>query len=166
MVLNAHTLYTQTTDHHSTMMNLTSRLAVRIQHIPEDIDWNDSTPQCSVDSLTINHFMVSETVGTEYTARYMVMEFTALEHLKRHLPEQQQTHPVIKTEYVPMKVLFKDEKYISETVDILSTLMKDADLKGNNQVSKSCSDYFIRDFPQCQIQTGAYTNAYMHSFLC
>ena len=156
----------KTTDHHSTMMNLTSRLAVRIQHIPEDIDWNDSTPQCSVDSLTINHFMVSETVGEafrvraiEYTAQYMVMEFTALEHLKRHLPEQQQTHPVIKTEYVPMKVLFKDEKYISETVDILSTLMKDAELKGNNQVSKSCSDYFIRDFPQCQIQTGAYTNA-------
>ena len=32
---------------------------------------------------------------------------------------------------VPQKVLFKDEKYIQETIEILSQLIDDADLKGN-----------------------------------
>lgn len=137
------TLYThKLTDHHSSMMNLTSRIAVRIQHLPQDIDWNDSTPQCSVDSLTIDHFMASESAGEDfraraiqYTARYLVTEFSAFGHLKKYLSEHHLVNPVTKAEYVPMKVLFKDEKYTSETVDILSTLMKDAELKGSNQVS-------------------------------
>ena len=73
------------------MMNLTSRIAVQIQHLPQDIDWNDSTPQCSVDSLTIDHFMASESAGEDflaraiqYTARYLVTEFSALGHMKKN----------------------------------------------------------------------------------
>ncbi len=34
-----------------------------------------------------------------------------------------------------MIVLFKDEKYTSETIDILSRLRADADLKGTSQVN-------------------------------
>ena len=34
-----------------------------------------------------------------------------------------------------MKILFKDEKYKSETIEILQQLMADADLKGHHQVS-------------------------------
>ena len=129
------------TDHHSTMMKITSRLAVRVHHIPEDVDWNDTTSQRSVQSLTIDDFMASETDyedfkerAIQYTARYLVKEFKSLGHLKNFLPEQHQIHQVIKSEFVPMKVLFKDEKYTSETIYILSILMKDANLKGNNQV--------------------------------
>ena len=109
-----------------------------MHHYPENVDWNDTTPQCSLDSLTIDDFMLSESEAEEfkqrailYTARYLVKEFKTLQ---KFLPPQSQIHPVVKTEIVPMKVLFKDEKYTSETIDILCSLMKDADLKGNNQV--------------------------------
>ena len=44
------------------------------------------------------------------------------------------SHPVQKSEVIPMKILFKDEKYISETVDILSQLMVDTNITGSPQV--------------------------------
>ena len=123
------------------MMNITSRLAVCMHHLPENVDWNDTKPQRSLDSLTIDDFMLSESEAEEfkqraimYTARYLVKEFKSLNNLHKFLPPQSQIHPVGKTEFVPMKALFKDEKYTSETIDILCSLMKDADLKGNNQV--------------------------------
>ncbi len=65
---------------------------------------------------------------------YLVREFSGLADLKEFAPAQQPLHPVAKSEVVPMKVLFKDEKYTSETIDILSQLMADADLKGASQV--------------------------------
>ena len=130
-----------TTDHHSTMMNVTSRLAVRVHNLPQTIDWNDRTPQHTLESLTIDDFMVSKAESDAfkqrailYTARYLVTEFKSLGDLAKFIPPQSQIHPVIKTEFVPMKVLFKDEKYTSETIEILCTLMKDANLTGKNQV--------------------------------
>ena len=141
--LHIHTNYValHIVDRHSTMMNITSRLAVRMHHLPENVDWNDTTPQRSLDSLTINDFMLSESEAEAfkqrailYTAQYLVKEFKSLGSLQKFLPLQSQIHPVVKTEFVPMKVLFKDENYTSETIDILCSLMKDADLKGNNQV--------------------------------
>ena len=84
-------------DHHSTMMNITSRLAVRMHHQPDNIDWNDTTPQRSLDSLTINDFMLSESEAEAfkqrailYTARYLVKEFKSLGDLQRFLPLQSQ----------------------------------------------------------------------------
>ena len=41
----------------------------------------------------------------------------------------------VKTEIVPMKILFKDEKYVTENVLILGDLVKDAKLDGSRQVS-------------------------------
>ena len=54
--------------------------------------------------------------------------------LHQFVPERAPIHTPSKSEIVPMEVLFKDEKYVAETVDILSILMKDADLNGENQV--------------------------------
>ena len=68
-----------------------------------------------------------------YTAQYLVKEFNSLGSPQKFLL-QSQIHPVVKTEFVSMKVLFKNDKYTSETIHILCSLMKDADLKGNNQV--------------------------------
>ena len=66
--------------------------------------------------------------------RFLTQEFTALAELKKHAPEQRPIHPPTKTEVAPMKVLFKDEKYASETIDILAKLMEDGNLKGTCQV--------------------------------
>ena len=65
---------------------------------------------------------------------FLVNEFTTLERLRKYAPDHQQLHPVVKTEVVPQKVLFKDEKYIQETIEILSQLIDDANLNGDPQV--------------------------------
>lgn len=129
---------THMVDRHSSMMNITSRLAVRVQHIPADVDWSDTTPQRAVESLTIDDFLVSAEEAAqfteravEYTARFLTGEFKAIKHLEKFLT---QIFTPVKTEYVPMKVLFKDEKFISETIEILCQLVKDASLNGSNQV--------------------------------
>ena len=45
------------TDKHSTMLNLTARLAVDIRHLPDwEIDWDNNTPQRDPATLTINTF--------------------------------------------------------------------------------------------------------------
>lgn len=45
------------TDHHSKMMNATSRLAVRIQHLPDwEVDWEDTKPQKSRRELKLLNF--------------------------------------------------------------------------------------------------------------
>ena len=64
----------------------------------------------------------------------LVSEFKSLSPLQPLLPQQELLHPVQKSEVVPMKVLFKDEKYKDETLDILTQLMKDAKLTGDPQV--------------------------------
>ena len=78
------------TDHHSTVMSITSRLTVHVHHIPENIDWNDTTSQRSVQSLTIDDFIASKADcedfkerAIQYTARYLVKEFKSLGHLKK-----------------------------------------------------------------------------------
>ena len=42
-----------------------------------------------------------------------------------------------KSNVVPMKILFKDEKYKSETTEILTRLVKDAELSGNQRYAGS-----------------------------
>ncbi len=44
-------------------------------------------------------------------------------------------HPVKQVQVAPMKILFKDEKYKADTIDILSRLCQDASLTGNPQVN-------------------------------
>ena len=101
------------------MLNITSRIAVRIKHLPE---WR------SLDSLTLADFLPSEEDGevlkkraVTYVRQFLVNEFASLAHLKQFIPEEVQ-HNKDPDTVVPMKVLFKDEKYTAETIDILSQI--------------------------------------------
>ena len=65
---------------------------------------------------------------------FLVETFSNLKHLGEFVPEPESIHPVTKSEVVPMKILYKDEKYKSQTIDILMQLMSDANLSGKHQV--------------------------------
>ena len=124
-------------------MNATARLAIRIQNYPPfEFSWADNQPQKSRQSLTIADFLPNERDGivleeraVRYLMGFLVTHFSSLSELKQHLPQQEQLHPVQKSQVIPMKLLFKDEKYKSETIDILSRLLVDGELKGDNQAS-------------------------------
>lgn len=124
------------------MLNITSRLAVRPQNLPDwDFDWSDMEPQRPVEELGISDFLPDEEDmdmlkerAIQYVMRFLVTELQALAHLQKSAPVETVLHPVKKSVVVPMKVLFKDEKYTDETIDILSQIMADANLSGNSQV--------------------------------
>ena len=65
---------------------------------------------------------------------FLVDNFTSLKKLCKFIPAKSPIHPVEKSDVVPMKILFKDEKYKTETLDILAQLLQDAGLSGNQQV--------------------------------
>ena len=126
------------------MMNVTSRLAIRFRHLPDwDCNWYDMKPQRSRESLSISDFLPSEEDAAELEKRatqflvFFDRRVGSIGRLKKICSEQEQLHPPTKTEVAPMKVLFKDEKYTSETIDILTKLVEDAKLKGTCQVSKT-----------------------------
>ena len=124
------------------MMNVTSRLAVKIRYLPDfEFSWSDNTPQRSRDSITIADISPSEEDAKalkEHAIRYimgfLVTSFTSLSDLAEFVPAVELLRPVDKCEVVPMKLLMKDEKYKSETIDILSQLYEDAGLSGDPQV--------------------------------
>ena len=136
-----------TIDRHAHMLNITSRLAVNIRYTPEEqFDWSDDKPQRSMESLTISDFLLSETEAevmgaraTSYMMRFLVSNFSTFSDLKKFVPDEAPLHPVVKTEVFPMKILFRDEKYISETIEILTKLAEDANLSGEPQVSTTVS---------------------------
>lgn len=118
------------------MMNVTARLAVNIRFLPDfPFDWSDTLPQRSRQSITVDDFFPSkdqsqklEQRATQYLMEFLVDTFADLADLRKFVPQIEPIHPVQKSEVVPMKVLFKDEKLKSETIDILSKLMSDANL--------------------------------------
>ena len=67
--------------------------------------------------------------------QYISSEFSHLRHL---VPEDKPPYPVCKSTVVPMKILFKDEKNKSETVNILThlTLHDALSFKGNINSAK------------------------------
>lgn len=124
------------------MLNLTSRLAIKVMNLPEwEVDWSDRSPQRSLDSLTLTDFLPTEDDAGElkkraiiYVMKLLVDEFPNLADLKAFTTSDNIPTEVLKCEVVPMVVLFKDEKYIADTIDILTRLMEDAHLTGNPQV--------------------------------
>ena len=53
-------------EHHSTMLNLTARIAAKMQNLPPwDVDWIDSRPQRHWGSLTCADFLPGEKGVTE-----------------------------------------------------------------------------------------------------
>ena len=73
--------------------------------------------------------------ATAFLMRFLVEEFKSLSDLEAFIPKYQSPHPVHKSVVIPMKVLFKDEKYTSETIDTLAQLMIDTNMDGNPQAS-------------------------------
>lgn len=138
-------VYSIIIDIHSGMLNITARLAVRLKNIPVwDVDWSDTAPQRSRQSLDVSEILPSEEDAAqlhlravEYMMRFLVNEFKDLAGLKKYAPSHVPLHPATKSEVVPMTVLFKDEKYTAETIDILSKLIEDAALSGDSQVCAS-----------------------------
>ena len=64
-----------------------------------------------------------------------------------HRPDETPLHPATKSEVVPMKV-FRDEKYVSETIEILMDLAKNATLTGQPQVCL-CVLYVVTMIDNC-----------------
>ena len=65
---------------------------------------------------------------------FLVREFSCLGHLKSLLPDEDSPHIASESTVVPMKVLFKDEKYKAQTTDILARLVVDTQLSGKPEV--------------------------------
>ena len=64
----------------------------------------------------------------------LVTEFDSLSDLKRHVHPEEPLFPATKKNVVPTRLLFRDEKYTSENVEILKETEKGANLYGNPQV--------------------------------
>ena len=77
---------------------------------------------------------------------FLVDTFTNRNDMKKFVPEITPVNPVQKSEIVPMKLLFKDEKYKSKTIDILNQLYSDADLTGDHQVCTPSHTYKHVDY--------------------
>ena len=126
------------------MLNVTGRLAVRLRNLPDwEIDWSDSSPQRSRQSLGIEDILPTEedalelkSRATRYMMNFLVTEFSDLAGLRQYVPARVSLHPVHKSELSSPHegVVQKDEKYTSATIDILSQLATDADLCGESQV--------------------------------
>ena len=122
------------------MLNMTTRLAVEIQNMPPwDVDLNDTKPQ--QDSLTISDLLPSlddskelKRRGIQYIMRFLVAEFPSLSHLQSLVQQEKSPHPVQKTVYSPMTILFRDEKYKAETIEILEELNRNTQLTGKSEV--------------------------------
>ena len=101
----------------------------------EIADRNDTTPQCSLDSLTINDFMLSESeAGVQrailYTAWYLVKGLGDLQVSSNPVP------------YLPCcedSICSYESPVQTPRLSTFCSLLKDAELKGNNQVRISHS---------------------------
>ena len=119
-----------------------SRLAVKIKNLPPfDFDWADTTPQRPRTSLDVDDFLPSEADATalhqravHYMTGFLVETLSSLKHLSEFFPEPvDPSYKKIRSS-VPMKILYEDEKYKSQTIDILTQLMSDTNLLGQDQV--------------------------------
>ena len=77
-------------------------------------------------ALSYSHFMPNEDdaeylqkCAVQYMMEFLVEHFRSLRHLSHLVPPRQSPHPVRKSTVVPMKILFRDEKYTAETIEIL-----------------------------------------------
>jgi hypothetical protein len=127
---------------HSSMMNVTTRLAVRIRYLPEfPFVWSDTSPQKSHQSLTVEDYLPNasesqqlEERATRYMMGFLVEAFACLKNLQPFVPPMESLHQPEKSQVIPMKLLFRDEKYKSETIQILAQLIRDANLSGDPEV--------------------------------
>ena len=120
---------------------MTARLAVEVKNLPDwEVDWDGTTPQRDTATLTISDLLPSEADGVELEKRavrhimhVLAEEFPCLDALKSLLPPDDNSDASRST-VVPMKILFKDEKYKSETIELLRRLVTAAELSGKPEV--------------------------------
>ena len=120
--------------------------------MPEwEVDWDDTKPQKPRRELQLHDILPSEADGEEFHRRavhfvmqLLVTEFDSLSNLSRYLPPETLVFPAAKTNVVPMRLLFRDEKYTSENVEILRETAKDANLQGSPQVLDTDISALIR----------------------
>ena len=123
------------------MHNTTTRLAVAINNLPPfDFSWEDATPQKSRGRLEIDEVYPNVEDGrhlfqraTQYVARVLVEEFPCFRDLRRFVAALSST-TAHKSTIVPMSLLFKDEKYIDDNIQILQEYMRECGLNGSPQV--------------------------------
>lgn len=123
------------------MENTTTRLAVQLQnHPPFPFSWDDNTPQKSRSELKEDEILPNEDDGhhlyqrmMNFMMEFLVKELKSLSDLRQFLPSQPHP-PVHKSVVMPMKLLFRDEKYTDENIQIMLQLLKDANLDGSPQV--------------------------------
>lgn len=105
-------------DHHSQMLNVTFRLAICIRDAPAEVNWYDQSPQGSRSQLTVADILPDADGTTVLTKRALVFlqhfitsQFDDLHDLQPFLPGTPTPESVEKTEVVPMRLLFRDEKW-------------------------------------------------------
>ena len=74
----------------------------------------------------------------------LVTEFDSLSNLSRYVPPEKPLFPDTKTNVVPMRLLFRDEKYTSESVEILKKTAKGAGVQGSPHVLDTDTSTLIR----------------------
>lgn len=125
------------------MENTTSRLAVRIQNYPPyAVDWADTSPQRSRSELCEKDILPGDNDGQvlydhmlRFVMSFIVKKLKSLSDLHQFLtsPAGICSH-AHKSEVLPLKLLFMDEKFIDENIRILMQYTRDASLDGSAQV--------------------------------
>ena len=124
------------------MCNATTRLAIEIDHLPPyDFSWEDCTPQKMRNNLTLDDIFPNVEDGrilferaVQYTAQILVAEFPTFSNLRQFVATPDRSSAVHKSTVVPMKLLFKDEKYTDENIQILQEYSRECNLTGSPQV--------------------------------
>lgn len=114
-------------DTHPEMLNVTSRLAVQIQYLPQGtVNWSDAEPQKSRSELILDDIIPSESDGlmmysraVDYVMRFMAAHLKALSKFSTEVPCLKSPHAVSQSVVAPMKILQKDEKCTQANVEIL-----------------------------------------------
>ena len=154
--IEVYTITTITTvDRHSKMLNMTARLAVEMKCLPPwEVDWTDTKPQRDTSTLTISDLLpnesdglIMEERGVDFIMQFLVTEFKSLNHLQPLLPSKEGPN-VSRSNVVPIKLLFLDEKYKAETTEILARIASDAQLSGKPEVG---TYYGVMSCAQCPV---------------
>lgn len=115
---------------------------MEVKHLPPwEVDWTDASPQRDTATVTISDILPSERDGlvlesraVDFIMRFLVTEFRSLNHLQSLLPHKED-QDTCRSNVVPMKLLFLDEKYKAETTEIIT---RDAELTGKPEVGLNC----------------------------
>ena len=72
--------------------------------------------------------------AVQYTAQVLVEEFPTFSDLRQFVVSPDRSSAVHKSTVIPMKLLFKDEKYTDDNIQILQEYSRECNLTGSPQV--------------------------------